>query len=154
MYGRILGLTTKSEANLKLRFRTYCETVPAYAKCVAKDTNLDEDFEWFISLIKARVPSEYYTYDTKTRTIEFKDGFKQQWFKQSYDRFLSIVDELDLDRYSIGAISIMELFEEAIGFREETYVEIEGGSEPLTMFFRNCETNKTYRLFDSITYNY
>lgn len=162
MHGRILGITTEQsikiyeytrQERLRLPYDEYVESMPHFADYVSKDTNLSEDYEWLMDTIKERVSSEYFSYNNKTKTIVFKDGFKQEWFKASYERFVSMATNCKLDDY-VDDFVAAKMVREITGDYGAFWIADEYGEyEPLNDFMRQIEPNKVYQLFDSIDFH-
>lgn len=165
MHSRIMGIVKKAyydahkdEMDWKLS-GFYGDDVPYFADYCSEDTDLEKDFLWLVETLSRRTSPLLIDIDDKNLTIIFKEGFKDAYFRKSwndllknligspdsYDRFCGNIKDCDV-AYRLG-----QLINEKYGF----YISDEYCSyDTLDDFIRSVDYDKEYKVFDSVDYHY
>lgn len=161
MHSRIFGMVEKDyydnhkdEHDWEL---DYDEEVPHFADYTDSDTNVEEDFMWLVENIVQASDSSLIDIDDKELTIKFKPGFKERYFRKSWEELVKNVLSADAFEQFCGikntdfAYRCKKLLSEEYGF----YIADEYSCyETLDEFIRRIDYDKTYKCFDSVDYHY
>ena len=171
MHSRILGIMSNKdvesakqyEEELKLPLWSFEENVPYFADYVGETDDFEADFDWVVECLQ--VVSKKFIANKETHSIKFLKGFKEEYFKDRYDKikeffnnpaslktFCGIASETK-NKYLVGdeLYKMQSLIEKKYSF----YVaDLDSAYQTLDSFIRNADEDEEYVVFDSIDYHY
>ena len=163
MHSRIMGVMPLDEYNKYYPDEPpelYYEETPSFADYYSEDTDLNEDFLWLLEVLsKTSNRPELIEVDDKELTLKFKSGFKEAFFRKSWEEIVKTVLSSEsfegfcgLARpggYSIS-YKLKKLIDDHTGF----YMADEHSCyETLDSWVRYLDYDKTYKIFDSLDYH-
>lgn len=165
MHSRIFGITEKNffdenQDNYAWNLHIFeCET-PGFADYCSLDTELDEDCDWLVGVLKHDTDKALVDYNPTDHTIKFKPGFKELYFKPKWEKLLKqVLGNPDaFDQFCGNAkhsndimYDVKKCIDEEFGF----YVADDYGSyETFDSFVRRIDYDETYVIYASVDYHY
>lgn len=126
----------------------YDNFVGYIADYVNGNTDRKADIAWLVSSLK----SYGIIYNEEEESIIFPENFKTEYFKRRFDKFIKLVRELDLNKFSEDTFELWELqqlIEDKYGF----YIYIDY-YETLDSFIRNLHGEQKYYIGATIDYHF
>lgn len=116
------------------------------------ESDREEDIEWLVSCIK-----DYgIEYDNQQDMIIFKKGFKENYFRERFEKLKEKINSMTLEEFAKGDFSLYEirmLIEEKFGF----YVYCKGvycdDIMPFDLFVRMMEEERKYYIGGTLDYH-
>lgn len=161
MHSRIMGILTKENYNKLLEENggsipmpnfTLFDRLPGWADYVDDEVNFEEDFEWFCGFLNNN--NDYFEYNPETHTIRFTKGFKEQYFKDRFEKLKEILNaENGLERFCSDGASyeFKSTVEDETGF---LVTDDYGDWMNLDQFIRDLDCGEEYVVFGSLDYHW
>ena len=133
------------------------EETPSFADYYNEDTDLNEDFLWMLDVLSTTSKaSELIDINDKELTFKFKPGFKEAYFKRSWDNLVKTILSPDSFESFCGlsgsdfAWKLKKIVDDHTNF----YIADDYSCyETLDSWVRNIDYDKTYKVFDSLDYH-
>ena len=160
MHSRIFGIVTKKhydnyvkkEDEMEMPLWQFEESLPDGMDYVDDDTDLNEDYEWLIEYLCKR--SEKLEYNVDTHEIKFLKGFKEEYFKESWDKIKGLIEAPNAFNEFCNNTMLSFKIGDAANERYSFYqCDEEGDYETFDDFIRQIKLNQTYVVFGSLDYH-
>lgn len=120
---------------------------------VDSDTDREEDIEWLLRYLSSL--SDRFKFDEEQGTITFFEGFKEDYFRDRYNKMKEAVEKITLKEFAgvegqLNLFDIMTAIEDRFGF----YVYHEGVLQNMDSFVRLLEPNRPYYFGATLDYHY
>lgn len=161
MHSRIMGILTKENYNklmeenggvIKMPNFEEFDRLPGWADYVNDDVDFGDDFEWFCNFLNNN--NDYFEYNPKTHIIKFNKGFKEQYFKDRFEKLKEILNADDgLKRFcsDIDSYTLKSMVEDETGF---LVTDDYGNWMNLDEFIRYLKCDEEYVVFGSLDYHW
>lgn len=161
MHSRIMGVLTKENYNklmeensgiIKMPNFAEFDHLPGWADYVDDEVNFEEDFEWFCDFLNTN--NDYFEYNPETHTIRFTKGFKEQYFKNRFEKLREMLNAEDgFEKFCSDGASYMlkSAVEDETGF---LVTDDYGDWMNLDQFIRYLDCGEEYVVFGSLDYHW
>lgn len=160
MHSRIFGIVTKKhydnyikeEGEMKMPIWQFEQSLPYGMDYVDDDTDLNEDFEWFIECL--RVHTTKFEANFISHTIKFFPGFKEEYFEKAWNQIQELINGQNAYKHfctdSMFSFKIREATDEHYGFYQ---CDEEGYYDTFDNFIRDVDADVEYAVFGSLDYH-